>query len=551
MIMKIERNHILCVLLTCLCVGALSSCKDDWNNHYETSEVSGATLWQTISTNAQLTQFARVVKACNYDRVLDGSQTYTVFAPTDAKLTSAVADSLINVFQQQEAQGVRKNDNTVIHQFLQNHISLYKHPVSSLTNDSIEMMNSKYQVLTNSMIGNRALSSTNALCNNGLLFTIDGRLDYFPNVFEYLGHDSELDSVYQFLKKYNVYEFDEASSTPGEIVNGKTEYLDSVTTLQNAMFDKFGKINSEDSTYWFLCPTNSEWDRLVTEYEPYFNYPNSVAKRDSLVYASVRQAIIGGAFFSRTVNPDKAFLDSAVSTQAASRMVRELLGINDSCYIYYKPFDTHGIFHGAEHLTCSNGYVLKTNNFSISKYHTFAQTVKVEAEEIITQDTILNAIDPLIVREVTSDNPFYGQVSGNSYVEVVPNSPTAKVSVSFKIPNLLSAMKYDIYAVMVPATAYDTLAVEETTKPNIVRSVLRTTDQNGKVNQRRFNKNLYTNPAAVDTLLMASDILVPTCSAGLSDALVKFEIASNVQTTQTATNSLTLRIDCILFKPHE
>ncbi len=548
--MKIKSNHIVACLAAIFTM-TLASCHEDWSDHYESTAESNGTLWQAISNHPELTQFSRVVKACNYDRVLDGSQAYTVFAPTDGMFTEKIADSLINDYQQQEAKQVRKNDNTVIHQFLQNHIALYKHPVSSLTNDSIEMMNSKYQVITNSMLGNRPFSSTNALCDNGLLFTVGQKIDYFPNVMEYLGHDNELDSVYAFLKAYNVYEFDEASSVPGEIVDGQTVYLDSVTTLHNVLLDKYGLINSEDSTYWLLCPTNTEWERLVNEYEPYFNYPNSVAKRDSLVYTSVRQAIIGGAFFSRNVNPDAAFQDSAVSTQAMSTQMKEWLGIQDTSYVYYQPFATGGIFEGTKDITCSNGHVLKANDFRISKFHTFAQTVKVEAENILSQDTILNAIDPLYVREVTANNPFYGQVSGNSYVEVVPNSPTAKVSVSFKIPNLLSSMKYDIYAVMVPATAYDTLAVEETMKPNIVRSVLRTTDQNGKVNQRRFNKNLYNDPAVVDTLLMASDIQIPTCSAGLSEALVKFEIASNVQSTQTATNSLTLRIDCILFKPHE
>ncbi len=549
--MKIKRNHIVGICLAGLCTVVLSSCREDWSDHYESTSESGGTLWQAISAHADLSQFARVVKACDYDRVLNGSQTYTVFAPTDAKFTSTMADSLINAYQKQEEQQVRKNDNTVIHQFLQNHIALYKHPVSSLTNDSIEMMNSKYQMLTNGMLGKRQFSSTNALCDNGLLFTLNEKLDYFPNVLEYLGLDNELDSVYQFLKSYNVYEFDEASSVPGEIVDGQTVYLDSVTTLHNALLSRYGLINSEDSTYWLLCPDNNEWSRLVTEYEQYFNYPNSVAKRDSLVYTSIRQAIIGGAFFSRTINPDAAFQDSAVSTQAPTSMVREMLGINDSCYVYFNPFSANGIFNGAEDITCSNGHVLKTNDFRITKYHTFAQTIKVEAENILSQDTIINAVDPLYVREVTTNNPFYGKVSGNSFVEVAPNSPTAKVSVSFKIPNLLSGIKYDIYAVMVPATAYDTLAVEEASKPNIVRSVLRTTDQNGKVNQRRFNKNLYTTPAAVDTLLMASNIQIPTCSAGLSEALVTFEIASNVQPEQTATNSLTLRIDCILFKPHE
>ena len=36
-------------------------------------------------------------------------------------------------------------------------------------------------------------------------------------------------------------------SVPGEIVDGKTVYLDSVMNLKNVMFDELGYINREDS----------------------------------------------------------------------------------------------------------------------------------------------------------------------------------------------------------------------------------------------------------------------------------------------------------------
>ena len=102
--------------------------------------------------------------------------------------------------------------------------------------------------------------------------TINNKVDYFPNVFEYLGLDQELDSVYQFLNSYSIYEFDETKSVPGDIINGRTEYLDSVTSLTNELFRALGRINSEDSTYWMVAPTNDEWTKLSTAYTDYFNY---------------------------------------------------------------------------------------------------------------------------------------------------------------------------------------------------------------------------------------------------------------------------------------
>ena len=533
------------VALAVLC----TACSEEWDEHYDASTVDNGTLWQAIAQQGNLSNFATVVKACGYDVTLDGSQTFSVFAPTNDTFSRAEADSLVAEYQRQKANGVRTNDNTVVRQFLQNHIALYRHPVSSLTNDSITMMNSKYEVLTNSRLGNRELLTTNALYNNGILFTINQKLDYFPNVFEYLGHDAQLDSVYQFLNRYSVYEFNDAKSVPGEIIDGVTIYLDSVSELRNTLFEKLGLINSEDSTYWLIAPTNSEWSRLVAEYEPYFNYSNNVAKRDSMVYTNTRMAIMGGNFFSRTLNPDEAFRDSAVSTQAPSSLERTLLDTDYPYYTYFKPFEPGGVFDGTEDIVCSNGHVRKTDKLNVSQFNTFMQTIKVEAESILAQDTIIDAVDPLVVREVTSDNPFYGKVSGNTFVEIIPDPATAQVTFSYRIPNILSNVKYDIYGVFVPVTAYDTLATAEATKPNILRATLYWSDQNGKDARRIFNKNLSNTPDVVDTLLLVSGQSFPTCSHGLAQEQVRLQLKSNVSTKQTATHSSTVRLDCLIIKP--
>lgn len=542
---------VLCSALFTIHFSLFISCADDWNTHYDASTADSGTLWQAIKADGNMKNFARVLQATGYDRLLDGSQTYTVFAPTDAALSEAQADSLIDEFKKQQAAGTRTNDNSVVRQFLQNHIALFRHPVSSLTNDSIKLMNNKYALLTDKSLAGTALKTANALHNNGLLFTIDRQVTYFPNVFEYLGHDLELDSVFQFLNSYSVYEFNDAKSVPGGIVDGMTVYLDSVSDLRNAFLTKFGLINSEDSTYWMLCPTNSEWSRLVEAYEPFFNYPRAVDKRDSMVYASTRQAIIAGAFFSRTLNPDVAFQDSAVSTQAPSSTVRQMLEQDYPYYTYFKPFAQGGIFYDTDDITCSNGHVLKSSHWSISPYDTFAQTVKVEAENILYQDTIINAVDPVIVREVTTDNPFYGHVSGNTYVELAPETATAQITVTYRLPNMLSNMPYDIYAVFVPATAYNPLETVEITKPNIMRSTVYYSDQNGREAQQRFNKSITNDPAKVDTVRLVEAFSFPTCSYGLVDAAAKIAIRSVVTARQTSTNSHTFRIDCIIVKPHE
>ncbi|MBQ5507771.1 MAG: fasciclin domain-containing protein, partial [Prevotella sp.] len=374
------RNIRLTVIVACATVLLCAACSDEWNDHYngnDTSIAKSGTLWGAISSQGNLSNFTRVVKACGYDAVLNGSQTFTVFAPTDDQFQAGQADSLIEVFNAQKARGVKSDDNTVVKQFLQNHICLFKHPVSSLTDTTIVMMNGKYAKLSPDRIDQRTFLSKNELYGNGVLYTINNKVDYFPNVFEYLGLDQELDSVYQFLNSYSIYEFDETKSVPGDIINGRTEYLDSVTSLTNELFRALGRINSEDSTYWMVAPTNDEWTKLSTAYTDYFNYHKNVAKRDSMQFANARLAILAGTIFSRTENPEPAFRDSAISTSAIHHSTRTIMKL-DPYYVFYHPFEKGNIFDVQEQVTCSNGEVLKAPVLNVDPRNTFMQTIKVE-----------------------------------------------------------------------------------------------------------------------------------------------------------------------------
>lgn len=520
---------------------ALTSCSDEWNDHYEEATTAGGTLWQTIKDNSSLENFASVLEACGYNTVLDGSQTFTVFAPTNTALSTSETNELIASFRSQQEAGVRTSENTVIRRFIMNHIAQYRYPVSSLTNQTITLMNDKYAKLTSMQLGRNSLTEKNTLCDNGLLFTMDSKLDYVPNVLETLDMEEGLDSVYSFLSSHNTYEFVEAQSVPGEIIDGMTHYMDSVTVLTNDLLSKYGRIDLEDSTYWFIASTNTVWDELVEEYTPYFNYPRNVLKRDSMQYTNTRLAIIGGGFFSRTVNSDVAFRDSAVSTQALTNEQRRLLGITDNYYVYQHPFDEGGVFYGTTEIACSNGQVRKASSATISKYLTFMQDISVEAENISSQDTLINAIDPLTIVQVASNNKFYGKVSGDSYVEINPVNPSARVAVGFKIPDLLSGVKYNIYAVFAPATAGDSLAIAETEKPLRVLSRIRQPDQNGVISSPPFRYAKSVDGTTVNEVLLQSNVSLTTCSWGLATPTVRLELQSN-------TDGATLRIDRIIFR---
>ena len=531
-----------------------TSCTDTWEQHYSQEAAGGNTLWEEISSRSELSNFAKVIDACEYDIVLNGSQTYSVFAPTNDYLSLAEADSLIENYTLQKNQGVKTNDNRVITQFVHNHIALYRKSVSSMTNDSISMMNGKYQVLTQTSIGGKAFGVSNELHSNGVLYTLNGNVDYSPNVFEYLGLDSELDSVYTFINSYSVYDFDPNQSVAGGIVDGETVYLDSVVVLRNSFLSQYGYINSEDSTYWMLAPTNKVWAELYNEYREYFVYDKSLAAADSLQENNAKMSILMGAFFNRTDNPDVAFQDSALSTIAPTALMRLLLDAEPKG-IYYKPFEAGGVFDGTEDIVCSNGHVRKAETFNIDKSKTFLQTIKVEAENLINQKSLLECETPLTIRTVPMDNAFYNKLSGNAYVDVIPKNtsedpdkfPAPKVT--FSIPGTLSNIPYDIYIVTAPVEAYNTYATDEDRLPNRIRGILNFNNIDGKTQTKRLNTAESTS-GSVDTLLIGSKVVFPTSAYGLAEPVVNLQILSQVSRNQTTQYSNTMHLDCIIFKPH-
>ena len=84
--MKYMKNIRLFGLLLMLPL-AFASCTDVWNGHYDEEnqkQTADKTLWEEIEARPELQGFADYLKQFGYDKVLDGDQMYTVFAPQGA-----------------------------------------------------------------------------------------------------------------------------------------------------------------------------------------------------------------------------------------------------------------------------------------------------------------------------------------------------------------------------------------------------------------------------------------------------------------------------------
>lgn len=551
--MTYRRNLYKCTVALFLMGLTLGSCSD-WDDHYSATPQSGESLWTTLSQNSELSHFTKVLQACGYDAALKSSQVFTVFAPNNSHFSAEQADSVIALYQAEKARGVKNDDNMAIKEFVQNHIALYNYSTATAGSDSVTMINGKYQVLTPKTFGGEQMTSVNQQCSNGVLFTLAHTVPYIPNVYEHLSKDADLDSVGHFYKSYSKYIFDPSQSVPGGIVNGRTQYLDSVFHLKNELFSEVGPINREDSTYWVLAPTNRQWQQLTNEYEKYFNYANNVKKRDSLQFIHSRLSIIRGTVFSRTRNTDATINDSVLSTNAYPYKLRRYVwGRPDLAYYQFQqPFANGGVFASTSKKNCSNGMVLKPTTWNVNKLNTFWQEIIVEGEasHSLKKLSSLKTKDPLTVVTVQSRNPFYNKVSNNSYVEIIPKTSSVNDSAAFNVHNVLSNIGYDIYVVTVPALAGDTLATAEQRLPYKFNCTLGYIDQNGEEKTMTLKRGAVTKADVIDSVLVGKNVRIPTCSYGLDIPQVSITLESYVKNRETSKYSRTIRLDCIVLKPH-
>ncbi len=558
---------------------AFGACSDDWDEHYDVQPIgNGGTLWEAIASDAELSNFAMVLDSCDYVRALDGSQVFTVFAPTNNNFTLEEANEWIAAYKKDKSAGVKDEENKALKEFIRNHITLYNHSVSSTSNDTLNMLNGKRLPFSTSEFSGQAFTSYNQRYSNGILFKLDGVAQFFHNIFEYLSADSDLDSVASFLYRYNDYRFIPEMSVEGGIENGQTWYLDSVEVLENDMLDLYlGLINDEDSIYRMVVPTNSEWERLVTEYEPYFNYPDNVEKRDSLIYTNSRLAILRGTVFSQTVNP--SWQDSAVSTNATPYYSRKYVyGSSDAeYYLYRSPYNPGGAFDGTEEIDCSNGKLLKASQWNIDKTQTFCQTILSEAENNMGTYDKGGAMVPSRLGLSSDDGLLYDQVSNQAGLYLVQKTGGATPYVEIELPDVLANMGYDIQLVLIPPVYIeeDTVAwrldgvADTVALPNVISVFFSYPNQDGTMNNNNaIDQNdildlgeswdkgefYYTeNPGKLDTIMVAENFRFPTCSYGMgSSAKVSLKIRNDFMSfVDEGLATKHLLIDCIILKPHE
>ena len=474
----------------CVFATALTSCADEWDNHYQGSldtSANAPTLYEQVKADPELANFLRVVDHVGYNAVLSSPQTLTLWAPA---ITAAQADSINKLYDEQRQllvtlpDGSKRNtkdkDNTAVTQFMQNHIALFGHSVNTNYEDSIRMMNGKYMVLTSNDLGGVPFVKKNIVASNGIMYKLGQKEPFFPNVREGLSLDPALKSVAEFYRKFDLYDLDETSSVQMGVVDGEIVYADSVTILSNRLHNTLGYIQREDSSYLFLAPSTEVWKRDSTKYHEYFNYISTMENRDSVAGLNASMGVLCGRLFNLNMQHDE-YVDSIFNTLYVRHA--DYYGLN----VFYNPKGAwnpetnEGILGGLKPQQCSNGLLYVDNEGRIDPKLTFMQNRCLLGSNMryrTTPQLMVNAerqpqvaiTTHYLLDSIRIDGQLHDfSILKDNYIEVAPityqNVTNRNSSIYFTLPNTVSGVYYNVYVVMVPAFAAQDGYIEDRVRP--------------------------------------------------------------------------------------
>lgn len=394
----------------------LAGCSNDWDAHYSPAgdEASSESVIALIKQTPSLSRFAQMIEIAGLEETLSATQTYTVWAPTDEALAS-----------------VDLSDEAEVRRLVNNHIARHNIPSSTLPSKGVRMLNGKIGHFNGDTFGGVKIAKGDIRCGNGVLHILDGAIPYRYNIREYISTHPEYSLLSDFLSRFDEDKFDVENSEAIDVDENGNIVYDTVTIPYNALLQSrlygIGSIETEDSVFTMLIPDNRAWTEAYDRISPYFKvYDADAAKADSITDIQTSLAIVSDLVFRGSL------------TNPSGRLTTTTGSIIP---------DIAPMFANTTAETASNGMIYLTSSLNLDPVATFNKEIEVEAEE--SDGRTVGQRTNVIAVIMGSDDDFYAETSGHSYLEVSPSAASATPSVSFKVPEVLSG-KYDIYASFLP-----------------------------------------------------------------------------------------------------
>lgn len=542
------------MLMTAVGLIGAASCSDfDDYNTVPTDVTTSAnrTLWENISRNSELSDFAALVKKAGFDDELQASHYYTVWAPKNGTYNAAAL--------------MQKGNGVVLREFVKNHIAEYNHTVSGEVSERIHTLNDKsYDFIGHGTytFDNITVSTPNLPSTNGVMHVLDGMATFYPNIYEYLDMAEGIDSLKKYIKTYELTTLDTKRSVVGPTVNGRQTYIDSVMVTSNTMTRLLrAYIEREDSSYTMMMPSNEAWVAAYNRIKPYYNYIATISAED-IRYDGVGSAPNKQPTITATVN-QKYMTDSLTKLSLASCLIFnnndvynqwvESAGVKSTDTIYTTGNAT--LANPAEYLAAtkqkvrmSNGFVRFVDSLAVRPWDSWAP--------MMTSSTVGHTwTGTMTIRRMNLTRP--GQADTTViYRHAAPTNNFSKPQVDMMLPNVLSTA-YNIYLVLVPP--YDEVGKNLPTlaeaKPNQLDFSLSYCKADGKLAVQKLNQKVENDPTRIDTVFVGT-FKFPVCYRNLSNSNIvpnlKITTDFNVfNKVAMAKYTRDIRIAMVIMKPVE
>lgn len=462
--------------MTAVAALGFQSCTD-WDDHYDaTTDGSGAsdkTLWEQISNNPKLSNFAALMEKVGYDKALSTNQSYTVWAPSndafDFEKYNAMSDSLLKA------------------EFLNNHIARGYHRATGEINERVHLLNKKVMAFQGNgcyTLGNIALDSTNMLGKNGIMHLMSSYINFRPNFYEEFLRNEYTTSLAKLYKSAMKREIDKDNSIEGPIKDGAMTYLDTVYVESNKMFSYLNsKLTTEDSTYTMIVPTDKAWKAAYDKVKSYYKYPKSIEPftvknndktgeveytqagvvtldADSLTELYTTTSILRPLIYSNTINP--TFQKGDIPT-GATDSIKSTTGdvicntLNYNSENSRLVYDAKDMFVNAEKKVMSNGNAWITDSLRVKPWDSWCPIIHLRAQngnyQAAVNEKKVSISQNVAVSSNNRNKNVEGSMHANQYYEVI-SQLKAVPEVYFYIPEMWYT-PYAVYLTMVPANITD------------------------------------------------------------------------------------------------
>lgn len=273
--MKIIINKYSKAILASLSLMAAVSCSDPWDDHAKSSDDNlKQNLGARLTSISETSEFGKLLKETGYDRVLAGTKTFTVWAPTNEAMAAVPASELENLNSKKR--------------FVSNHIALTAYgSVSTQDTVTVQMMSNKYlEFIGGSVMDGASVVTADQYTSNGLYHIVNDALVPRSNIWEYIKsmNGSNAMSTYLLsLNEFNIYQSDSTAKVMAEANPGL--YADS---LSNSYLKNVYNLNNEQNKYTFFLLEDDAYNTEVTKLEPYLIKSNADSTTTYASYFNVR-----------------------------------------------------------------------------------------------------------------------------------------------------------------------------------------------------------------------------------------------------------------------